>query len=85
MLDQTILQFPERERDAFREACSRYGLAPEGFDVSSVEYFSCASPSEALDRSVRVQMGKTVREYDGASGPKWVIDFEGDIRSHVFG
>lgn len=85
MLDRTIRQFPELERDAFREVCLRNGLAPDGFDVSSVEHFSGAAPAEALERRVTVRMGKTVREYDGALGPEWTIDFEDDIRSRVFG
>jgi hypothetical protein len=85
MLDQTILQFPDMERDAFREVCLRNGLAPDGFEVSSTEHFSSGAPSEALDRSVIVRMGKTMREYDGAHGPDWTVDFEHDIRSHVFG
>ena len=85
MLDQTILQFPDMERDAFREVCLRHGLAPDGFEVSSTEHFSTDAPSEALDRSVIVRMGKTMREYDGGHGPEWTVDFEDDIRSHVFG
>nr|CUV20769.1 protein of unknown function [Ralstonia solanacearum] len=40
---------------------------------------------EAPDRSVTVRIGKTVHEYDGSPGPDWPIDFEGDIRSRVFG
>ncbi|MCY1244588.1 hypothetical protein D9M68_608660 [compost metagenome] len=83
MLDTMLIQFPNLEQEAFREACLRNGVAPDGFTVTAVEDATGAAP--AGGRSITVRFGREVRQYDGSVSAQWTVDFEDDLKSRVFG
>ncbi|WP_042876744.1 hypothetical protein [Cupriavidus necator] len=83
MLDTMLNQFPPMEQEAFRETCLRNGVAPDGFTVTAVEDAAGAVPAHG--RTVSVGFGREIRQYNGNLGAQWTVDFEDDLRSHVFG
>jgi hypothetical protein len=84
MAQKTFDDLPIDEQEDFRKACLDAGLAPDAFTVSYTEDVVGADDIKVLEREVMVSFGNITRGYDGGDGTRWTVDFEDDVRAHVF-
>jgi hypothetical protein len=84
MTDKTFDQLPTSEQDDFRKTCLDADLAPEMFKVTFTEDLVGDGEFKFIERAITVQFGTESREYDGANGASWTVDFADDVKMHVF-
>ena len=84
MTDKTFDQLPTDEQEDFRKACLNADLAPEMFNVTFREELVGDGEIRTTERAITVQFGTISREYDGGNGTSWTVDFEDDVKMHVF-
>jgi hypothetical protein len=84
MAQKTFDDLPVGEQEDFKKVCLDAGLAPDVFTVSYTEDLVGPGDIKVLEREVMVSFGNITRGYDGGNGTHWTVDFEDDIKSHVF-
>ncbi|TDN63154.1 hypothetical protein [Paraburkholderia sp. BL10I2N1] len=83
MADKTFDQLPASEQEDFRN-CLDADLAPEMFKVTFREELVGDGEIKFIERAITVQFGVVSREYDGGNGTHRTVDFEDDVKMHVF-
>ena len=84
MANKTFDDLPRSEQEDFRTVCLDAGLAPDAFTVSYTEDLVGTDDIKVLEREVMVCFGNITRGYTAGNGTHWTVDFEDDVRSHVF-
>ena len=84
MAQKIFDDLPVDEQEDFKKACLDAGLTPDVFTVSFTEDLVGTGDIKALEREVIVSFGNITRGYTAGNGPHWTVDFEDDVRSHVF-
>jgi hypothetical protein len=84
MATKTFDQFPQSDQEDFRAVCLAADIAPETFTVTADEEYVGNGDIKGITTKVSVQFGNIVREYEAGNGTTWTIDFEDDIKAHVF-
>jgi hypothetical protein len=81
---KTLDDLPQSEQEDFRAVCLDAGLAPDMFAVSYSEDLVGDGDIKMIEREVTVSFGNITRGYAGGNGTHWTVDFEDDVKSHVF-
>jgi len=84
MTQKTFDDLPVDEQEDFKKACLDAGLAPGAFTVSYTEDLVETGDIKVLEREVMVSFGNITRGYTAGNGTHWTVDFEDDVKSHVF-
>lgn len=84
MAQKTFYDLPVDEQEDFKKACLDAALAPDAFTVSYTEDLVGGGDIKVLRREVMVSFGNITRGYDASNGTHWTVDFEDDVRAHVF-